>query len=158
MRWVPFENLHVTMLFLGELSLEEAADLGDDVGEAIADLPPVPLHFSGVGAFPSIDRPRTIWLGLESGLDEIRELHARMTAVVVEQNISVERRAFLPHVTLGRLHGRSGQPTEDLAATLTQARDVDAGDAVASHVTLFQSEIHRSVPVYTPLAKFPLDG
>jgi 2'-5' RNA ligase len=66
-KWVAFENLHITLQFLGDVPEEETATMGRTIAEVVADIAPFDLHLRGAGAFPNLGRPRTFWLGCEKG-------------------------------------------------------------------------------------------
>src|SRR5262245_14347305 len=67
-KWVEPDNLHITLLFLGEV--DELAVL--NVCRAVADVakPVVPfqLEIEGLGAFPNARRPKILWVGVKSGV------------------------------------------------------------------------------------------
>src|SRR5918992_3590833 len=73
-RWVPEENLHLTVWFLGEVS-EARADAVLDALRPPIDLAPFELHIDGFGAFPPSGPPRVLWLGVTRGLDEPARAH-----------------------------------------------------------------------------------
>src|SRR5690349_11777092 len=71
LKWVEPENLHVTLLFLGEVDERQVADVCGAAGEACAGLDAFPLSVEGVGSFGSPRRPRTVWAGIGAGTQEL---------------------------------------------------------------------------------------
>ena len=65
--WVQPRNLHLTLKFLDEVPLNSVPQVSAAVEEAAASLPPFELEICGAGAFPSANRPRTLWLGTDRG-------------------------------------------------------------------------------------------
>ncbi len=74
-KWVEPENLHFTLKFLGNVPLLEVPGVVQAVAEAVRDLPPFDVQAHGAGAFPTPDRPRTLWLGVDEGSDEMCQVH-----------------------------------------------------------------------------------
>src|SRR5688572_19655317 len=62
--WVRPDNLHLTLVFLGDVQMIEVPQLCEAMERAVAELPPFDLEVRGAGAFPDAARPRTIWLGV----------------------------------------------------------------------------------------------
>src|ERR1700681_3615489 len=67
-KWVEPDNLHVTLLFLGEVDDRELPGVCRAAQEAVADLPAFPLSIEGAGCFPNPRRPRVLWVGVVQGL------------------------------------------------------------------------------------------
>ena len=98
-RWVPAEQIHLTLAFLGEV--EDAA-----LGRLVEELSRIQasgfeLCFTGTGCFPGRRRPRVLWVGLKPQAHLI-DLESRVRAVVLASGIPQEERPFSPHITLAR--------------------------------------------------------
>ncbi len=154
-RWVTPERLHLTLKFLGETP-------GDRVPEIIAALEkssnkfsPLVVELEGVGAFPNLRKPQTIWLGIGRG-ERLAGLAESVESALQNLGFEREKRAFRPHLTLGRL--RSPKEVREL----TQALEAVQADAVGlvewpvTEVQLVQSVLRPSGPEYTVLHTFPL--
>src|SRR5436190_23166416 len=72
--WVPPQNLHLTLKFLGEPPINESPEICEAVRRAATDAPPFDVEFRGLGASPSIDKPRTIWLAVTEGEEDLADL------------------------------------------------------------------------------------
>lgn len=101
-RWVEPHNLHWTVQFLGDLSDREMAEVCLRAVRAAARHASFELEARGVGAFPSIHRPRTLWLGAGEGAQALRALHADIDDALRDLGFRGEARDFVPHLTLGR--------------------------------------------------------
>ena len=76
-RWVRMDGLHLTLRFLGPTSVERAAAVEAAVRSAAAGQRPFRVVIHGAGAFPSLTRPRALWLGLVEGvMPRLRSGHA----------------------------------------------------------------------------------
>src|SRR5947208_919357 len=74
-KWVETENLHVTLLFLGEVDDREVLEVCRAVTDSCVNLAPFTLSIEGVGCFGNPRRPRTIWIGVGEGAAEVKSLH-----------------------------------------------------------------------------------
>jgi 2'-5' RNA ligase len=103
--WVPPNQMHLTLKFLGEIQRDEIIPLCRITQEVASQFEPFDLSFQGTGAFPHTDHPRTLWIGVEEGLEEIRALQKALeTALHDKLGFPRERRQFTPHLTIGRVH------------------------------------------------------
>jgi 2'-5' RNA ligase len=153
-KWVESHNLHWTLNFLGDVDDTELPDVCDAVAAAAAEIEPFELECRGAGAFPSADRPRTLWLGAGEGSDRMVALQAAIERALSKLGFRGEARHYTPHLTLGRA-GR-GQPPRELAAKLAELADFDAGTMLVDEVTIFASQLTPAGPVYDVLALAPL--
>ncbi len=136
-RWVRLEGVHVTLRFLGPTSPERVPALEAVLAEAATDLAPFAVRFGGAGAFPPTGRPRTLWLGVTVGGDELAALAARVDEALERSGWSPERRPFRAHLTLARADGvPAGRATA--AALIAAARDVSI-ETVVDRIVLFES-------------------
>jgi RNA 2',3'-cyclic 3'-phosphodiesterase len=148
-RWVPRENMHVTLKFLGRTWPRLVDWVPERIGEAAAEFEPFETRLLGVGSFPSAKRGRAIWAGFD---DEEGRLTALAGAFdeALEDEFDAEKRPFHPHLTVAR-----SDPPLKLPAAYTSTELVSEPWAV-EHVTLFRSHLGRPAPRYEPLDHFPL--
>lgn len=154
-KWEPPHKYHITLKFLDEILNEEVNDICLRVQRAVQDFPPFTLGLRGAGAFPNVDKPRTVWVGVSEGKDEITELARRVDAAMQQIGFPRELKPFAPHVTLGRLR-RATPALADLSAMLKQYENIDLGKSYIRSVTVFASHMARSGSSYTTLATCPL--
>jgi 2'-5' RNA ligase len=154
-KWVEPDNLHWTMQFLGDLTDQEMAEVCLRTTRAAARHESFELAGLGVGAFPSIQRPRTLWLGAGQGRDELTALHTSIDEGLFSLGFRRDSRPFTPHVTLGRAsHGGHTGPV--VAERLAKLADFDGGIQEVAEVIVYASELSREGPTYTVLARAPL--
>ena len=109
-RWVPTDNVHLTLKFLGEVSEERREELAAAVDGAVAGLGTVRMTVGGFGAFPSLRRPNVIWVGIELN-EQLETLQNRLESELAALGFAKETRPFRPHLTLGRTR-RGASPSE----------------------------------------------
>jgi RNA 2',3'-cyclic 3'-phosphodiesterase len=149
-KWVEPEKMHWTLQFLGNVDDLEIPAVCDAVAAAVSDVEPFELVVRGAGAFPSADRPRTLWLGAGRGANEMITLQSAIELGLETLGFRGEARRYTPHVTLGRA-GR-GHPPHELAAELAALADFAAGTMLIDEVTIFASLLSHEGPEYRALA------
>ncbi|WP_404381990.1 RNA 2',3'-cyclic phosphodiesterase [Caenispirillum salinarum] len=149
-RWLPPENLHVTLRFIGEID----EDRCDDVHNALSDIrsPAFDLEVAGIGAFENGHRAHSLWAGVEK-VPELMHLHDKVDRALVGIGEPPERRKYTPHVTIARLKGAPVHKVQDFIAHNNLFR---WGPWRVEHFTLFSSELGRSGATYTAEADYPL--
>jgi len=100
-RWVDVDHIHMTLKFLGEVRPETVPKVKRGVARVAEKTKPFTLRMAGAGAFPTMRRPRVIWLGAEASA-ELRCLKHDLEWELAPLGFEREVRAFHPHVTLGR--------------------------------------------------------
>jgi 2'-5' RNA ligase len=151
-KWVEPENLHLTLLFLGEVDERDLASVCKATAQACAAVVPFRLSLEGVGGFPNLRRPRTLWIGSGEGSQELCVLHDALERPLLELGCyRREERAFTPHLTLGRV--KSDRPNRDLELALTKQAAWKGGDMLAREVLVLSSQLTPRGPVYSLLSR-----
>jgi len=113
--WVPEANLHLTLKFLGEVDEERVAHLSRGLSEKCSAWGVMESALlEDVVLFPGARRPRVVAAGVEGG-DRLLHLAARLELWAEKEGFPREKRAFRPHVTLGRVRKGCG-PFPELPA------------------------------------------
>jgi RNA 2',3'-cyclic 3'-phosphodiesterase len=156
-KWVEPENLHVTLLFLGEVREKELAAVCRAVSATAQPRPAFALRLTGLGGFPNLRRPRTLWVGVGDGAEAVCSLHAGLEDVLFELGCyRRENRPYTPHVTLGRLTGDGGA---DVSLNLpTGAAKWTAGVTQVREVLVMSSELRPAGPEYSVIGRGKFQG
>lgn len=138
-RWVPRDNLHLTLLFLGDARpAEQVAQALDEVGGRIG---PVPLRAVGSGRFTS-----AAWIGVQGEVDALREL-----VVWLHDRLELPMdRPYVPHITIGRFR----DPRRSRRLILPEVGEV--GAFVVRELVLFSSELSSEGARHTAIHRAPL--
>jgi 2'-5' RNA ligase len=150
-RWVPPENWHITVKFLGATFPRLRGWVEEGVARAAATQAPIGMRIGRFGSFPSPGRARVLWAGPgpDDGDGTLGEL-----ANAVDEELSGEfpreRRAFHAHLTVAR-----SEPPLRLPAAFAET-PLDAGPFTIERLVLFRSHLRRPAPRYELLASFPL--
>ncbi|QDS99839.1 RNA 2',3'-cyclic phosphodiesterase [Adhaeretor mobilis] len=150
-KWVEPENLHWTLQFLGDIDDVEMAQACRRVVKVVAQHEPFVLHGKGISAFPSPDRPKTLYLASDVGSKKFCALQADIEESLDDMGFRGERRQFVPHLTLGRIN-RGGRGGDALSEQLVAMKDLEAGAMAVDEVLVFASRLHRQGPGYQVLA------
>jgi 2'-5' RNA ligase len=154
-KWVERENLHVTLLFLGEVAMEDVPRVCEAVAGGAGQHAAFPLTVESAGCFPNPRRPRVLWAGVGHGMLDVCALHDALEGPLLELGCyRREERAYTPHITLGRV--KSDRPTDTLAAALAKQAGWKGGETTVSEVLVMGSELTPRGPVYTVLSRAKL--
>ncbi|MEM6797926.1 MAG: RNA 2',3'-cyclic phosphodiesterase [Planctomycetota bacterium] len=156
-RWVAGGTLHYTLHFLGDITDQEVFDVCSRTQRVAEATAPFSLRSVGAGAFPSTNRPRTLWIGVGRGGDELRALHAATESALDDLGFRGENRRYVPHLTIGKTI-RAGSVAAELSPLIEANTHFDAGGTVVDRITVFASELHADGPAYHALARCPLSG
>jgi 2'-5' RNA ligase len=106
-RWLAHNTFHLTLKFLGEVRNEMVERVGSVIDRVAEGTPQFAMELGGFGAFPTIRRPRVIWLGVDPS-PALRCLKQDLEWALASGGFERETRAFHPHITLGRAEANHG--------------------------------------------------
>lgn len=155
-RWSSQEQLHITLAFLGNVMMNRVGELVNALGRACEGTSALNLTVTGIGAFPSIERPRVIWAGIGGEVEQLNALQRRVFLASGGFGDHSEEREFHPHLTLGRLSGRSRGDETAAAEVIRSIPSLALGGWRANSVFLMKSDLTPTGAVYTDIAEFPL--
>lgn len=150
-RWVPAENYHVTLRFIGETPRHMAEEI--DHALLALKVRGFSLTLAGVGMFAKGGRSNTLWVGVERNA-QLDHLRSKIETALQRCGLEPERRRFQPHVTLARLDN----PVEAKLAAFVQAHNLFRAEPVpVEHFTLFSSLLGKDQAIYTPEVEYALE-
>lgn len=155
--WTDPENIHVTMQFLGDVDETLVPEVCKRVAAAAAPFAPFHASFAQAGAFPAADRPRTVWIGVDEGRENLVELHHAVQESLIEMRFPRELRTYKPHLTIGRIRD-GGARRLRLTELLAHYHDFKADSCEVTEVLIYASYLERSGPTYQIMGRAPLEG
>lgn len=155
-KWVAPDNLHWTLQFLGDVDQDHIAEICSGITTAVAQFEPFTLGARGAGAFPTNNRPRTLWLGVGEGDEAMVAVQAAIQNRLAAIGFRGEQRRYVPHLTLGRA-GRD-KPSRELSDQLSRLADFEAGSMLVDEIVVYSSTLRREGPNYEMLGHIPLFG
>jgi len=156
-KWVAPENIHLTLKFLGEIDQEQADKISSSIIETAVAFPRFKARISALGAFPRISSVRVVWLGIEQGDAQVKEIAASLEEKLALLGLPKEERPFSSHITLGRT--KSGLNLERLAKLLQEEgilKEEQKKEFIIDRIILFQSRLSACGPTYEPLKEASL--
>ena len=155
-RWVRVEGLHLTLRFLGPTPEDRVAPLRE-AADALARIEsPFQVRLSGGGAFPTLARPRSLWVGVREGAERLARLADGLTAAAGECGLVLDTRPFAPHLTIGRTDGvRLGPVAARALEHAAEGLDVRFG---ADRFVLYRSFLGGGPARYEALHESVLGG
>ncbi len=149
-RWVPPENFHLTLRFIGETPKHRAEEI--DAALLALRAPVFPLTLGGIGTFSKAGRAVALWAGVERS-PPLDHLQNKIETALQRVGLEPERRRFAPHVTLARLDNVA----ESKLAGYVQSHNLFRAEPIAvQHFTLFSSRRGKEMAAYTPEVEYEL--
>jgi 2'-5' RNA ligase len=155
-KWVEPENLHITIKFLGDVDETDLYAICKMAERAVQEIPPFSMEMGTVGAFPSVGRPRVLWVGVRQGAGELIKIHDKVEELFGEQGYRSEDRAFTPHLTLGRV--RHSGPAPRLSTTLRGLAQWQGGITPVHENLVMASQLSANGPTHTVMGRGRLAG
>lgn len=155
-RWVPLENMHLTLKFLGDVSSTNL-DMVTQMISAEADLfECFEIHLDGLGSFPNLKRARVLFIGIRAPA-VLSALHRGIESAAKRLGYESEERDFSPHLTIGRVKQNIAVPEQQtIRRALEGTKIASLGTAKIDSVHLYKSDLKPTGSVYTRLYSAPL--
>ena len=147
-KWVPTDNLHLTLKFLGEVENTEVPAVCAVLHDVCASRDPFELRFAGTGGLPSVERPRVLIAGIDDPTESLTEIVSDLERDFAELGFKRESRDYTPHLTLGRTKGGSRRPNPEVMDRLLSEQHVEIGQMVVDSVQVIASFLDKSGPTY----------
>jgi 2'-5' RNA ligase len=151
-RWVPVDQLHLTMRFIGEVSEETLTA----VRAALAGVheKSFAITMEGVGHFPPRKPPRVLWVGLTAG-PELADLQQQIEAALQSVGLAAEERPFSPHITLARLRET---PPSAVSSYEQRHAGFHCPPFAVTDFHLYESTLTGKGAIHQQLATYPLSA
>lgn len=155
-RWVTEDAIHVSLRFLGEVDETRVTPIAEALAAAVRKARRFDVGLGGLGAFPSLARPRVVWFGVERH-PALELLAHDVEKALMTLEFEPELRPFHPHLTLGRAE-RSARPAAFADLERLAAGIAYQGATMVESVDLMQSVLGSRGATYTVLSRAPLGG
>ena len=156
-RWVPTQNMHLTLQFLGDTSTSHMDFLKQMLVREAGVHPQFDLQLGGLGAFPNRRNPRLLWIGIQAPPDLVSLQRSIESGAARLGYKKEEDRAFSPHLTIGRARQNAGPPEmQKIRTALDEIQLGNIGTARIDSVHLFKSDLQAGGSIYTKLFSAPL--
>jgi 2'-5' RNA ligase len=155
-RWVDSQSIHLTLHFLGDISLQTVEKVKTDLSTCAARHSPFVLSLKGLGCFPNLRRPRVVWVGVVGATTALLNLHQTLGQLLTHSiAYQPETRPYAPHLTLGRVQKNIASRNLRQVGQILEQEQGKVGVLATLEVTaihLIKSELTSTKPIYTSLA------
>lgn len=152
-KWVAGENLHITTNFLGDITSQDVVDVSQTVINVARRHRAFDCELVGMGAFPNLENPRTLWVGAGEGSQSLVALQEDLTGTLADLGFPPEsKKKFHPHLTLGRMRGYS-PPADPFKTLLADSARTELGVLPVDEVCVFATKLDRIGPKYTLIGR-----
>ncbi len=149
MRWVPIRNIHLTLKFLGDVSVANTNMLAKMIEAATGSHAVFDMSVGGLGAFPSQRRPRVVWVGVEAP-KELKAIQRSIDNETARMGYEADTRPYSPHLTLARVaRNARAQDVREISNVLEATKIGFLGATRVTQVHLYRSDLQPGGAVYT---------
>jgi 2'-5' RNA ligase len=148
-KWVAYENLHITLKFLGEISDSMKEEIIPVIAETVKPAPQFAVQISGIGCFPGPRQPRVLWAGVVEGGDSMIAIAESLDRNLARFGCRIEDKKFHPHLTFGRVK------TFCLVDEILK-QELRTDVFMADRITLYRSTLRPEGPKYDAVLPFAL--
>ena len=155
-RWVPVHNVHLTLIFLGDISSTSLDLIKQMMTVEAAQVRAFEMQIEGLVSYPNPRRPRVLWVGLNAPVALTYLQHA-LEAAAARLGYAPEDREFSPHLTIGRVRQNvSPADQQKIRDALECTKVGNLGTVCVNGVHLFKSDLQPTGSLYTKLFSAPL--
>jgi 2'-5' RNA ligase len=154
-RWVKPDNMHVTLYFFGEVDESRQSELEEVCRNSTRNIGPFSIRVQGVSGFPSVERARVLWYGIQNEGAELNRMYESVRRKLRESDIvdRIENRPYAPHLTVGRVKRGMNRA---LIEEISRSAQTGFGDSRVSELVLYKSTLGSRGPIYDALSEFSL--
>jgi 2'-5' RNA ligase len=147
---VETENIHITMRFLGDVSVGMVEKIFEEMKKT--EFKPFTVQIKGVGVFPTLSYPRVVWAGITEGAEQLRHVFNQIEPRLRVLGFAPDPKGFSPHLTIARV--RSARNKVQLSEFVTKNVTHEFGNIKAECLRLKKSALSPKGPTYSTLKEF----
>jgi 2'-5' RNA ligase len=152
-KWVFFQDAHLTLKFLGDITDKQAVEIGKILAEICQKHKVIDTKFKGLGSFPSQEFVKVLWIGVTDGDIEIKALQKE-----IESNLShigfKNEKDYVNHITIARVSNIKDK--NRLKPVFEQYKDFELDGFKAKKIKLMKSTLNKQGPIYETIQEFSL--
>ncbi|MDF1537435.1 MAG: RNA 2',3'-cyclic phosphodiesterase [Candidatus Thorarchaeota archaeon] len=151
MKLVERENIHFTWRFIGDTPMKKVNAIYSELNHL--ELVPFDIVIGGIGSFPSIRRPRIIWVGVKHNTELVVNLKNQTDSLLAKLGYKIEKKKFIPHATIARV--RAVNNHDGIFENLQSLSDETVGRMSVNGIRMTKSTLTSSGPIYETLWEVP---
>jgi 2'-5' RNA ligase len=141
------QNIHITLRFLGDITLSMVENIDEEMQSIV--FRPFDVEIKGVGAFPNVKYTRVVWAGIQQGADELMAVFDQLEPRLRQLGLAPDSKGFSPHLTIARV--RCGRNQQVLAGCVNELAAYEFGRVHADCLRLKKSVLTPQGPIYSTL-------
>ena len=154
-KWVRSQNMHLTIKFIGAFNSNDLQNARTGLEKALKSIHPFNIEIKKMGAFPSLSRPKVVWLGINAD-NTLNPLVKIINSETEKLGYPSEQRPFSAHITLGRVKSYASLDELKMIGNLVNAnKNIEIGTQEVVELFFFRSELTPGGPVYSELFRIP---
>ncbi|MBU2063826.1 MAG: RNA 2',3'-cyclic phosphodiesterase [Candidatus Omnitrophica bacterium] len=153
--WVKPENIHLTLKFLGNITVTHLNYIGNTLDGIAREEKPFSVSLAQINAFPDITTPRIIWVGIDNAIAIIQDIQDKLEIRLSRAGFKKEAKEFYPHLTLARV--KSIENRNEISKIFSQIKPKNLS-ADIDRIILFKSELTPQGAIYEKLYEKKLTG
>ena len=148
-KWVPMDNFHLTIKFLGNVDNTEVHEVCKHIRSVTDQYSPFQLTFTGTGCLPNPQKPRSLQIGIQDPTGNLVAMVGQLEKILAsEMGFKPEPRDYVPHLTLGRTRSNSRRISSDLMDVFEKDSETEFGNMEVDEVNLMASFLDKAGPTY----------
>jgi RNA 2',3'-cyclic 3'-phosphodiesterase len=155
-KWIPKDNIHLTLKFLGDVDNVEIPQVCDVASDCAASIEPFNIVVHGTGGLPSGERARVIHAGLQEPTGSLIKLVQSLELGFADMGFKPEPRDYVPHLTIGRTRGGSRRASPEVMEKIAEYSDHFFGEMSVDEIRVYATFLDKSGPTYQVMDTIPL--
>jgi 2'-5' RNA ligase len=151
-KWVKPENIHLTLKFLGEIDEKQADKIKNILQDLAKEKQTFEMAISELGAFPKLNFPRVIWIGIKKGAENVLNIASELEEKLSKIGFPKEKRSFSGHISIGRVRSNKNRlQLIEAVNKINEANQKETYTQLVKNITLFKSTLTPQGPIYEAL-------
>ena len=155
-KWVNPHSIHLTLKFLGNISINRTDEITGAIEEAAQGIPPFHLVVKDPGVFPDMKRVQVAWVGISGDIDKLGQLQQRIESNLADLGFASDSRRFTPHLTIARLRNQASLNERQSFGQLIADTRFEAGIINVDTISLMKSQLTREGAIYSQISSVNL--
>ena len=157
-RTVRHNGIHLTLKFLGDVSVELIPKIQSAMDDAASQTAPFDLSLGDAGVFPNPGAARVLWVGVKGDFERLNRLRQDVERNLLDIGFRRERRRFNPHITAGRIRDNVSRPDRKRVTDTLFSHEYARPPIRVESVSLIQSVLRPDGAIYEPIYTVRLAG
>ena len=156
-RWVKPTNIHLTVKFLGDTAENMIQHIDSSMSAITAECSPFSVHVHGLGAFPNLRAPRTLWWGVRGNMQPLVAMKNELESILESKGFPRDRNTFAPHLTLGRIKRHlTSDEQQRFKQSVANVGELASLNLIISKISLIESRLNQHREKYVHVHEYSL--